>query len=184
MAMVAGHYSLSALAAELPPAARTWAKYLKDVEPSKVVGRTKYYRLEDAIKAVPPHLIGIVPADDDGEQLDLQHQSARAKKYQADKTKLEVQRMRGELHAEEDIRHIWGDMVTACRAALLALPSKLAVRVTGLGVRDAENEARDLVYEALEALAGDDGNDRKSGGPDSAAVQRDGDVCATAGPDS
>jgi phage terminase Nu1 subunit (DNA packaging protein) len=168
MAIRNNEFTVNALAELLPPSARTWKKHLEGVDPCRVTGSSKkqttYYRLADAIKAVPPQLLGINTVADDGEVLDLQHESARLKKAQADKTELEVLVVRGELIPAEDVAGAWADMVSAMRAKLLAMPSAICAVLVGLGMRDIEREIKDYLYNSLEELSSGSKGKRASAG--------------------
>ncbi|QTX33220.1 hypothetical protein KAR29_04820 [Aminithiophilus ramosus] len=88
---------------------------------------------------------------------DLDKETTRLRRAQADKAELEVQVMRAELHPAEAVAEIWGEMIGAFRARMLAVPVKLAPRLQGeedLGV--IRERLRQGVHEALKELAGYD----------------------------
>jgi phage terminase Nu1 subunit (DNA packaging protein) len=155
MAPAPDTFTVNALAAILPPSARTWNKYLADVEPARVEKRSRYYRLADAIKAIPPHLLGISPADVD--ELDITYESARLKKEQADEKALTNETLRGNLVRIEEIEENWADIVSAFRAKLLSMPSALCAVLVGLSMREIETEMREYLHNAMGDLAGGDG---------------------------
>jgi len=166
MAMVAEPLSISALSVLTGVDRRTIGKRLEGLEPAKIVRKAKHYASSDALKA-------IYLGSDTGEALDLNQQSARLKRAQADKTEIEVSILKGDLITGEQAKARWADMVTSMRAKMLGLPSKLAVRVTGLSMREVETESRDLVFEALQALA-DDGSGYKRDRPEQDLGRSDG----------
>ena len=61
-----------------------------------------------------------------GEQLDLEKVKAKHEAIKAEKTQLEVDRMRGELVDVQDVRKLWGDIAGTVTQSLLNLPSKVA----------------------------------------------------------
>jgi len=145
MAMTPGKWSISALAVELQMDRRTVAKCLKDVEPAGKERTAIVYWLADVVKAIYAPSVS-------GNNLDVTAETARLKKFQADKTELEVEVLKGNLMRGETVKTVWTDFIGACRAKLVALPSVAAPRVSGLSVSEVESELRDLVYPALEEL--------------------------------
>lgn len=146
MGMMATKWSISSLAAELEMDRRTIAKYLKGVTPAGKEGRANVYWLADAARAL------FSPVGPAGEKLDLTHESARHKKFQADKTELEVEILKGNLIPGEVVSATWSGFIANCRARLVSLPSTAAPRVIGTNIQEAENELRELIYPALDEL--------------------------------
>jgi len=145
MAMTPEKWSISALAVELQMDRRTIAKCIKDVEPCGKERTALVYRMADVVKAI------YAPSSSSG-NLDVTAETARLKKFQADKTELEVEVLKGNLLHGETVQATWADFIGACRAKLVALPSTAAPRVTGLSVSEVETELRDLIHPALEEL--------------------------------
>lgn len=146
MSMIAGEWSISALSVEFGVDRRTIAKRLRHVHSVGKKGNANVYLMADAAKAV------FAPTVSSGQGLDVTHETARLKKYQADKTQLEVEVLKGNLIPGETVGEVWSDFIGACRAKLVSLPSTAAPRVAGLSVSEAEAELRDLVHPALEEL--------------------------------
>lgn len=93
---------------------------------------------------------------DDGEAYDFQAERARLTKAQADKVEMELAEMRGELVRAEVVREAWTTWIAACRARLILLPPTIAPRVASGGrIAEVQQIAQDIVYEALNELAGD-----------------------------
>lgn len=86
-----------------------------------------------------------------GEALNLEVESARLKRAQAEKTELDVNARRGELLEVEDVEREWSKIIAASKAKLLVLPGLMVQR--GLIEPRAEDEARDIVEDALRELA-------------------------------
>ena len=80
---------------------------------------------------------------------------ARLLKAQADKTELEVATLQGRLVHVEQVAKDWRGIVMTCRSKLLALPSKSAFQIAGLGgdAHEIERFLKRLIYEALTELA-------------------------------
>ena len=150
MAMTKKAWTVSALESELPPTRRTLAKYLAEVEPCKVKGKVKSYWLADVLRAMPPSLLGIGPVDADA--LNLNDESARLKKHQADKTELEVKERKKELIPAEVVGAVWMDMVVKFRSKVLSLPSVAASQVSGVDAREAKKILDGLVTQILDEL--------------------------------
>jgi phage terminase Nu1 subunit (DNA packaging protein) len=113
-------------------------------------------------------------------ELDAAHERARKDKAQADKTELEVARLKRQVVQWASVEKAWGGMLSRIRAKLLTLPSKIAplvqasdgeyqsiVEITRRAVSDAMRELSDDPGEELaeapevqplaESTAGTDG---------------------------
>lgn len=176
MSMVSEPMSISGLSVLTGMDRRTIGKRLAGMDPAKVIGKAKHYATPEALRAI--YLGG-----DTGEALDVQQESAKHKKAQTEKLNLEIALLKGDLVTGDQAKSKWADMVTAMRAKMLSLPSKLAVRVTGMDTKEVETESRDLVFEALQALA-DDGSGYKPGSIESDLIRSDVDDRPTAKADS
>lgn len=85
----------------------------------------------------------------------------RLTKAQADKTELEVAELAGELVRTEEVSTAWGEKIASARARLLPFPSKIAQRIAPPErIAEVQALAQDVVYEALNELAGDGLPDR------------------------
>lgn len=60
---------------------------------------------------------------------DLEVVKARHEAIKTQKTELEVERLRGQLIAVQDVRRLWGDIVNTVKNNLLHLPNKVAPMV-------------------------------------------------------
>lgn len=158
MAMTPQLWSISGLSVELGMDRRTVASRLKDLEPADTRGKTKLYKMSEVVRAV------FAPSGSGGDDLDLQQESARLKKAQADKTELEVEVLRGSLIPGEVVERTWTDQIAASRAKLISLPGTVAPRVVGLEMRDIEHELREIVHQALDEMRAYDPSDYTGGG--------------------
>ncbi len=90
----------------------------------------------------------------DGQALDLNYERARLAKAQADKVQREIAVMDAKLIPADQVESVWGRMVSAFRARILALPSRVAPQVA------VENDPHtvdamltDVCHEALTELS-------------------------------
>jgi phage terminase Nu1 subunit (DNA packaging protein) len=118
---------------------------LAGLEPASKTGRSLLYRPQEALP--------LIYAKADG--LDLNAERARLAAVQADRQTLALRCERSEVIEMPAAVRFWQSCITASRARLLALPSRIASEVpvsedTRAAVSDV---AQRLVYEALHELA-------------------------------
>ena len=90
----------------------------------------------------------------DIEPQDTYAERARLLKAQADKTELEVKSMNGELISTDQVELLWGGLVAAFRARMLALPVRCAHLLMSLKTYpEVESCLREHVHEALRELS-------------------------------
>jgi phage terminase Nu1 subunit (DNA packaging protein) len=88
-------------------------------------------------------------------KLDYTQERAKLTKLQAEKVKLELEQQHGKFLPLEMVILAWQGQVANARAKLLALPPKLASQVLGMeSYVEVEQVVRDIIYEALDELAG------------------------------
>lgn len=146
MAMQKQKWTISGLALELGVDRRTLGKKLHNLKPIDSSGRIKYYHLADV------HKLLTTPEDDEPGNYE-QHRT-RLAKAQADKTELEVQTLRANLLPAEEVLAEIQNMVTACRARLLAIPTKSAFQISALKTpQEIERFLKSQINEALHELA-------------------------------
>lgn len=88
--------------------------------------------------------------------LDLGQERAKLTKLQAEKATLELEQQRGNLIPMELVIEGWQGQIANARAKLLALPPKAAAQTAGMErYVEIEHTVRDIIYEALDELAGD-----------------------------
>lgn len=68
----------------------------------------------------------------DDEKIDPQVEAALWTKARKEKTELEVQIIKGELHRSKDVERIMNESLQAIRAGLLSLPSKMAPQLVAI----------------------------------------------------
>ena len=94
--------------------------------------------------------------DDSKEEgmLDKTTEEAKWTRARRQKTELELQIMRGDLHRSEDVKRVMNDMLGAFRARTLSIPSKFAPQLVGLTeIPPIKEILKQGVYEALEELS-------------------------------
>ena len=89
-------------------------------------------------------------------KLDYTQERAKLTKLQAEKVKLELEQQHGKFLPLEMVILAWQGQVANARAKLLALPPKVASQVLGMeSYVEVEHAIKDIIYEALDELAGD-----------------------------
>lgn len=86
--------------------------------------------------------------------LDLDEERAKHERLKIEKTQLQLQVMKGELHYSEDVERVMNDMLSNFKSKILSLPSKTAPKL--VGIKDApeiEEILKDDCYEALKELS-------------------------------
>lgn len=145
MAMQAQRWTANALAVEFDISHRVTAKRLQAIQPCETKGRNKYYLMADAA----PCLLQVDSPDD----LDLTQERARLAKAQADKTELQLDVDKGKLIPAELVEEIWSNVITAVRARLLALPSKVSPMLALASEAEMESELQAQIYETLTEMS-------------------------------
>lgn len=85
---------------------------------------------------------------------DLQAEKTRLTKANADKTELEVKAMRGEYISAAIVQDFQSDMVSRCRARLLAIPTKSAHELLDVSDLNAvQTILKGHIYEAIRELS-------------------------------
>ncbi|MDA5559180.1 hypothetical protein PJK55_00420 [Exiguobacterium sp. MMG028] len=86
--------------------------------------------------------------------LDKSTEEAMWTRARRQKTELELQIMRGDLHRSEDVRRVMNDMLGAFRARILSIPSKFSPRLVGLTeIPPIKVVLKQAVHEALDELS-------------------------------
>jgi len=88
--------------------------------------------------------------------LDYTQERAKLTRLQAEKVTLDLEQQRRKLLPLEMVILAWQGQIANARAKLLALPPKVAAQVLGMeSYVELEHTIRDIIYEALDELAGD-----------------------------
>jgi phage terminase Nu1 subunit (DNA packaging protein) len=83
----------------------------------------------------------------------LTEERARLTKFMAEKTRMEVEKLRGTLVDASEVERTWMAMGQVCRLRLLALPVKVSPLLDGLDKRERKQVLEDNISAALDELA-------------------------------
>jgi phage terminase Nu1 subunit (DNA packaging protein) len=90
-----------------------------------------------------------------GGELDYTQERAKLTRLQAERVALDLEQQRGKLLPLEMVILAWQGQIANARAKLLALPPKVASQVLVMeSYVEIEHTIRDIIYEALDELAG------------------------------
>ena len=143
MSLTAQAWTVNGLATELCMDRRKVGKYVEGLEPVKVDGRSKYFRLRDVVQAI--FGTGALDGPQERAKLDV----AKRKKLE-----LEIAEKRRELLPADEVKIYYSKLVMNARGRLLALPSALAPQLAVEGdVAACAILIKQGVYDALEELA-------------------------------
>jgi phage terminase Nu1 subunit (DNA packaging protein) len=127
-----------------------WVRQLTRDGVLKQVGRGKYI-LGESIQAYIEHAYGGKEEDNKPRYIDEKTELTRIKKEQAE---LELKRMRGELHEAEDVEIVMQDMLSAFRAKILSIPTKLSPQLVGMTeINSIQGVLKAAMREALSELS-------------------------------
>ena len=136
-------YSINALAELTGADRRTLKKGLLNVVPSGVDGRTAFYKLEDATRALAAR-----PKD----SKDKESLACQKTLKQIELLEIQVERERGKYLLADEVRRVWLAHLQQARAVLLACPAELAPALCGLTAPDIELRLVEKMDAALAAL--------------------------------
>jgi phage terminase Nu1 subunit (DNA packaging protein) len=112
------------------------------------------YDLQACVLAYVEFLRNITGVEDNGKKIDYAKERARLTKFKADLAEMEASQTRGDLIMAEDVHRAWVDMISHCRARLLAIPTSLAPIVYAKkSVPEITKELKAGIFEALEELS-------------------------------
>jgi hypothetical protein len=129
----------------------------KHIEKASLKANGKKYQVQSVLSAIVKHR----QEDKDVTKLkndapDYYTERARHEQFKADLAQLELKKKSGEMIPVDEVVKDWGQMITACRAKLLALPSKISPRLPGCDdVREMEQVIKSEILEALDELSGE-----------------------------
>jgi phage terminase Nu1 subunit (DNA packaging protein) len=93
------------------------------------------------------------------EELSKYEEEAKWVKARRQKTELELQIMKGELHRSEDVKRVLNNMLGGFRGKLLAIPSKTAPQLVGeTEITPIKEKLKESIYEAMDELSEYDPN--------------------------
>ena len=110
-------------------------------------GREKLYETKEAL----PLIYGVSSG---GAQGELSRERALLAHAQREKIEIETAILKADVIPSDVVKEVWSQLLSACRARLIAIPSRLATQVISLKTySEIENVAKELVYDALNELA-------------------------------
>jgi phage terminase Nu1 subunit (DNA packaging protein) len=118
---------------------------------------------------------------DPGTRLDTYQERAKVDRQRWIKLELENQKRRGELLEISDVESAWAQMMGACRAKMLSLPSKLAPQL--VSIKDPKKIQQMIKDECRQALEELHGHDFEQGSPGESGEEDDEDPGSATGPD-
>ncbi|MGG4452319.1 hypothetical protein [Brevibacillus porteri] len=110
-----------------------WIRQLTRDKVLKQVSRGKY-SLGEAVQAYCEHVSGGKEEEQKPRLIDFKTQHEKTK---AEKAELELDQMKGNLHAAADVERLLSDLILTIKSRLLGVPSRIAT--------DCENETADVV---------------------------------------
>lgn len=127
-------------------------RHLKDLVARGQLTRQKAgFPLAETVRAYCGHLRGIASGRGGEEQVyELTAERARLAKEQADAHALKNAQLRGELVQAAEVEARWAEMLRAFRSRMLAVPSRVRVRMAHLTATDidaVDREIRDALAE-------------------------------------
>lgn len=107
------------------------------------------YRLSENIIAYIEHATGGIAGEEKISHADVKAQHEVLKK---EKTELQLQQMRGQLHSAEDVRLVMGDMILSAKSKFLLLPTRVSPMLEGESVKTIEQILQQEIEATLYSL--------------------------------
>lgn len=127
-----------------------WIRQLTSEKVLVQISRGKYI-LGEAVQGYIEYASGGKEEDNKPRLVDHRTEHERIK---SEKAALELARMKGELHAAEDVEAVMSDMLTAFRQKILNIPTKLSPQLTGIDdINVIKSMLTKQLHEALSELA-------------------------------
>lgn len=155
-------YSKTKLASELGVDRRTLDARLDGLVPAKEGARNaKLYYMKDVFNAFLSHAENeaskarrvSTPEEKTAAADEMASARLRKELAEAEMAEMKADQIRGDLVDVARVETIWGQLIGAFKAKLLALPSQASVQVEGLTAREIETELEEMVREALAELS-------------------------------
>lgn len=147
MAMQPAEWSISGLSVELGIDRRTLSKQLAHVEPVRVDGRTRLYRLREVVEA-------LFDARRPDNVVDLRDAQTRRERMKAELAELDLEERRKNLLPADEVEASFISLASGIRTRLLAVPSKAApLAYAAESIHEAQEVIGSHIQEALEDLA-------------------------------
>ncbi|MFJ8100408.1 hypothetical protein [Lysinibacillus sp. NPDC096212] len=107
------------------------------------------YNLGENILAYIEHISGGKEENGKPRYVDAKTEHEILKK---EKTEMQLQQLRGQLHAAEDVRLVMGDMILSAKSKLLTLPARIAGQLEGESTKTIEQTLRTEIEDTLTVL--------------------------------
>lgn len=112
-------------------------------------GRGKY-KLGITLAAYIEHMAGGKAGDEKLSHADVKAEHEMLKK---EKTELQLQQMRGDLHSSNDVRALMGEMILSAKSKLLSIPVRVSTQLEGESSKSIEKKLNDEINNVLSVLA-------------------------------
>ena len=112
-------------------------------------GRGKY-KLGETLAAYIEYMSGGKAGDEKLSHADVKAEHEMLKK---EKTELQLQQMRGELHSANDVRALMGEMVLSAKSKILSIPVRISPQLEGESAKAIEKKLNDEINNVLSVLA-------------------------------
>lgn len=112
-------------------------------------GRGKYHFGQN-LSAYIEHAAGGKTNDEKLSHADVKAEHEKLKK---EKTELQLQQMRGELHSSNDVRALMGEMILSAKSKLLSIPVRVSTQLEGESAKSIEKKLNDEINNVLSVLA-------------------------------
>lgn len=108
------------------------------------------YELGDAVQAYCEHVSGGKENDKKPRLIDYKTEHEKTK---AEKAALELEQLKGNLHAAADVELLLSDLILTTKSRLLAVPSRIATECENESAETVESVVRREIENALSSLA-------------------------------
>lgn len=125
-----------------------WIRQLTQEGVLTQCGRGKY-KLAESILAYVEHAAGGKADEEQKTHADIKAEHEVLKK---EKTELQLQQMRGQLHSSEDVRLLMGDMILSAKSNLMSLPMRVSPLLIDKSAKKIEQILNDEISATLTVL--------------------------------
>lgn len=125
-----------------------WIRQLTRDEILTQCARGKY-NLSENILAYIEYVAGGKSGDGKETHADIKAEHEKLKK---EKTELQLEQMRGQLHTADDVRLIMGDMILSAKSNLLSLPTRVSPMLEGESIKEIEQILHKEISSTLSVL--------------------------------
>lgn len=126
-----------------------WIRQLTRDKVLRQIDRGKY-ELGDAVQAYCEHVSGGKENDKKPRLIDYKTEHEKTK---AEKAALELEQLKGNLHAAADVELLLSDLILTTKSRLLAVPSRIATECENESAETVESVVRREIENALSSLA-------------------------------